>query len=219
MVTDVDDDNVTRMDFLSGTNPPRGTARHRTDADVNSTTRTTQESKNGDTELREENEPGEEQNEYEKEGMAFKRRLKEKAARVMKVEVLDEEMNMMVERLAVLRIATKYINLWIRQLEMKKMEVSELAGLMNLDETRKEIESEKSLKRWAKSFTHSFTKKVKRTLFEEIDSMVWSGNDEDISRWCRRNKVYDEITDAEIEEIWKNKTPDNDEPWSPIPII
>ena len=60
------------------------------------------------------------------------RRLKEKAAEIMKVEELDEEMNMMVERLAILRIATKHINLWTRQLEMKRSEINELAGLMKL---------------------------------------------------------------------------------------
>ena len=49
-------------------------------------------------------------------------------------------------------------------------------------------------------------------LFEEIDNMAWSGNEEDISRWCRRNKVYDEITDVEIEKIWRSETPDDDEP-------
>ena len=65
---------------------------------------------------------------HEKEETAFMRRLKERLAEMVKVEELDEEMNMMVERLAVLRIATKHINLWSRQLEMKRMEVSELAG-------------------------------------------------------------------------------------------
>ena len=60
------------------------------------------------------------------------RRLKEKAAEIMKVEELDEEMNMMVERLAILRIATKHINLWTRQLKMKRSEINELAGLMKL---------------------------------------------------------------------------------------
>ena len=84
---------------------------------------------------------------------------------MMNVEELDRETSLMVERLAVLRIATKYINIWTHQLEMKRKEVSELAGLMNLDEIRKEIESEKSLERWAKSCSHHFTKKVKRMLF------------------------------------------------------
>ena len=40
----------------------------------------------------------------------------------------------MVERMVVLRIATKHINIWIRQLDMKRKETSERAGLMNLDE-------------------------------------------------------------------------------------
>ena len=118
----------------------------------------------------------------------------------------------MVERLAVLRIATKSINVWIHQLEMKRMETIELAGLMKFEETRNEIEKEKSIESWAKRCSHHITKKVKRKLFEEIDNMVWSGDEEDISRWCKRNKVFDEITEEEIEEIWKRGTPDEGEP-------
>ena len=38
----------------------------------------------------------------------------------------DEETIRMVERMAVLRIATKHVNLWTRQLEMKR---DERAGL------------------------------------------------------------------------------------------
>ena len=39
----------------------------------------------------------------------------------------DDETAMMVERVAILRIATKHINIWIRQLEMKRKEMSELS--------------------------------------------------------------------------------------------
>ena len=79
------------------------------------------------------------------------RRLKERTAEMMSGEGLDDETAMMVERLAVLRIATKHVNLWSRQLEMKRREVSELAGLMKLEETRKKIEREKALERdWRK---------------------------------------------------------------------
>ena len=42
--------------------------------------------------------------------------------------------------------------------------------------------------------------------------MVWSGNEKEIEQWCRRNKVYDEITENETEEIWNRETPDNEEP-------
>ena len=93
---------------------------------------------------------------------------------MMNVEALDEETTRMVERVVVLRVTTKHINLWIRQLEMKRNEIGELAGLMKLGEVKKEIEKEKSLERWAKRCTHHFPKKVKRLLFEEIDNMVWS---------------------------------------------
>ena len=52
------------------------------------------------------------------------RRLKERLAEMIKVEELDEERTTMFQRLAVLRIATKHINLWSRQLEMKRKEIS-----------------------------------------------------------------------------------------------
>ena len=39
---------------------------------------------------------------------------------MMNVEELDEETTRMVERMVVLRVATKHINIWIRQLEMKR---------------------------------------------------------------------------------------------------
>ena len=55
---------------------------------------------------------------------------------------------------------------------MKRMEMRELAGLMNLKEVKKEIGNEKDLERCAKRCTHHF-KRVKRMLFEEIDK--WSG--------------------------------------------
>ena len=41
--------------------------------------------------------------------------------------------------------------------------------------------------------------------------MVWSGNEKENTRWYDRNKVYDEISDEEIEEIWNRDDPD-DEP-------
>ena len=82
---------------------------------------------------------------------------------------------------------------------------------MKLDEIRKEIEKEKSLERWAKRCTHHFTKKVKRRLFEDIDNMVWSG-DEENAQWCKRNKVYDEITEKEFEEIWQREDQEENEP-------
>ena len=74
----------------------------------------------------------------------------------------------------------------------------------------KEIQKEKSLERWAKRCTRHFTKKMKRMLYEEIDNMVWSGMEKEISGWCKDNMVYDVITDEEIEEIWKRKNPDGE---------
>ena len=78
---------------------------------------------------------------------------------MLSVEDLDEETTRMVERMVVLRISTKHINLWTRQLEMKRGEVIKLAGLMGLEGIRKEIEEEKSLERWAKRCSHHFGKR------------------------------------------------------------
>ena len=54
-------------------------------------------------------------------------------------------------------------------------------------------------------------RKGEKMLLEEIDNMVWSGKEKEITGWCNRNKVYDEITDNEIEEIWERKTQDDGE--------
>ena len=136
--------------------------------------------------------------------------LLKKTMTTLKEEDLDEETTRMVERMVVLRVATKHINIWIRQLEMKRREMSELAGLMELEEVKDEIQKEKSLEKWARRFTNHFTKKVKRTLFEVIDNMVWCGTEKEISQWCMMNKVYDEITEDEIEEILKREVPDEE---------
>ena len=140
----------------------------------------------------------------------FMNQLKGKVMKMMKVEYLDHETTKMVERIVVLRIATKHINLWSRQLEMKRKEISELAGLMKNDDVKKEVEVEKNLEKWAKSCTNHFTKRVKRMLYTETDNMVWNDGGE-IAQWCKRNKVYDEITESEIEEIWNKEDTDKDE--------
>ena len=56
-------------------------------------------------------------------------RLKRKETEIMKGEDLDQETTKMVERIVVLRIATKHNNLWVRQLEMRRKEICTLAGL------------------------------------------------------------------------------------------
>ena len=120
----------------------------------------------------------------------------EKVLNMMNGEELYEETTRMIERTVVLRVATKHINILIRQLEMKRSEISELAWLMKHEEVRNEVEKEKYLERWARRCTHHFTEKVKRVLFEEIDNMIWGGSDEEITRWCKTNEVYDAITEA-----------------------
>ena len=51
----------------------------------------------------------------------------------MRVDVLDKESFMAVERMVVLRLSTKHINLWTRQLETKRNEIRELAELLSVD--------------------------------------------------------------------------------------
>ena len=97
----------------------------------------------------------------------------EKMKDSMNVEVLDNETTSVAKRLVVVRISTKHINLWMRQLEMKRKEMVELAGLMGFDDIKEDNQKEKSLERWAKRCTRHFTKKWKRMLYEEIDK--WSG--------------------------------------------
>ena len=73
---------------------------------------------------------------------------------------------------------------------------------------KKEICKEKSMERGARR-CNNFSKKAKRMLFGRIDNTVWSDGKED-SRWCKPNKVYDEITEKEIEEIQNRDNPDDD---------
>ena len=129
----------------------------------------------------------------------------------LSVEALDDETARMVESVIVLRLATKHINLWMRQLEMKKREIIELAGLMGFDDVRNGIEKQKSMEWWAMRCSTHFTKTVRRRFYEEIDNMVWNDGGGEIARWCQRNKLYDEITETEIEEIWNRDDPSDDE--------
>ena len=132
------------------------------------------------------------------EGTSVMRSLLERMKETMTMESIDEETTRMIVRLVVVRISTKHINLWMRQLEMKRNEIMELAGLMGLEGVQEEIEKAKDLEIWAKRCTTHFTKKVKRKLFEAIDNMAWSGDEEKVSQWCKKNKVFDEITEEEI---------------------
>ena len=131
---------------------------------------------------------------------------------MVNVEELDHETAMMVKRLAVLRIATKHIQMLTRQLEMKMKDMSELAGLMKLGDVKKDIEKENDLERLAKRCTHHSSKRVKIMLFDEIDNMVWSWSESEITRWCKNNKVFDDITEDEIEEIWTRDAPEDEKP-------
>ena len=79
---------------------------------------------------------------------AFLKELKEKMMAKTNVDVLDQETIRDVGRMVILRVSTKHVNLWIRQLEMRRKEIGELAGLLKLDEIKKEIEREKSLESW-----------------------------------------------------------------------
>ena len=123
------------------------------------------------------------------------KKLSEGMKEMTNENTLDDETIRMTDRIVVIRLSTKHINLWMRQLEMKRKEMCELAELIGVEEVKKEIENEKSLEKWAKRCTNHFTKKTKRMLYEEMDNMVWSGQEKEISEWCKQNKVYDEITE------------------------
>ena len=88
-----------------------------------------------------------------------------KMEEVTGIDESDHETARMTERMVILRISTKHINVWIRQLEMKRKEICELAGLMGLHEVKKEISDEKNLERWARRCSHFSIKKVKKMLF------------------------------------------------------
>ena len=51
----------------------------------------------------------------------------EKMEALMNVFVLERDIIRMVERIVFLRLSTKRINIWVRQLEMKWKEICELA--------------------------------------------------------------------------------------------
>ena len=95
---------------------------------------------------------------------------------------------------------------------MKRREMSDLAGLMKLEWIREEIEKEKSLERWARRCSNNFPKKTKRLLFQEVDNMIWNKSEREVAQWCKRNKVFDEITEKEMMEIWMRDEPDAEEP-------
>ena len=54
--------------------------------------------------------------------------LAEKTKEKMNIDIVDEETTRMMERLVVVRISTKHINLWMRQLEMKRKELVSWRG-------------------------------------------------------------------------------------------
>ena len=56
----------------------------------------------------------------QREGSAFLKTAFEKMKRLLNSDEGDKETTVMVERLAILRISTKHINIWIRQLEKKR---------------------------------------------------------------------------------------------------
>ena len=98
------------------------------------------------------------------EGTPWMISLLEKMKKAMNLESLDEEATRMVERVKILRVSTKHIKLWMRQLEMKRNEIGELAGLMGFDEIEKEIQSERDLEAWAKTCTSHFKENQKNVV-------------------------------------------------------
>ena len=106
-------------------------------------------------------------------GTPFMKTVLEEVAEAINVDVVDEEAMMMVERIIVLRISTKHINLWMRQLEMKRREIGELAGLIGFDGVKTEVEKEKNLEAWGKRCTHYFTRRPRDCCLKK--QTTWSG--------------------------------------------
>ena len=75
----------------------------------------------------------------------FMNKLLEEIKEMMNLDFLDEETALMTKRMGVIRISTKHINLWMRQLEMKRKAIGELAGPLKLDHIKQEVETVKSL--------------------------------------------------------------------------
>ena len=112
----------------------------------------------------------------------------EKTREVKAVDSLDDETVRMVERMVIIRISTKHINLWIRQLEMKRKETGQQAVLMRNEEVKREIQREKSFESWARAFTNHFLRKIKRMLYEEIDNIVGMEKRKNFSNGERETK-------------------------------
>ena len=77
----------------------------------------------------------------------------------MDVSVLEEETIRMVEKTVLLRLSTNHINLSVRQLEMKRKEICELAEVMGFEEVKEEIEKEKTLQKWARRVSNHFRRR------------------------------------------------------------
>ena len=69
---------------------------------------------------------------------AFVKMLNEKKMSLTRIDVLDGETIKNIERLVLLRTSTKRINLWMRQLEMKRNEMCELAEMLEFVEIKRD---------------------------------------------------------------------------------
>ena len=81
-----------------------------------------------------------------------------------------------------------------------------------MKKSKRKNKKEKTLQKCARRATNQFPKKTKRVIFEMTDNMVWGGEEKVVLEWCKRNKVFDEITDEEIDEIWQRNDPVDEEP-------
>ena len=105
-----------------------------------------------------------EMNAWEIHEKMFVNELREKIMSMGKVEAFDQETIRDVERMVIIRVSTKHINLWMRQLDMKRKEMCELAMLLEFVEVKKEIEAEKFLESWSKRVSNHFTRKTENVV-------------------------------------------------------
>ena len=117
-MTVVDDEDGTHLDFMGGPSPHSGPpdVGSAVDGDQHPTS-----SRSGcDTVLRENATVEEDRKRRRSQETVFMNKLLEEIKEMMNPDFLDEETALMMKRMVVIRISTKHINLWIRQLEMKR---------------------------------------------------------------------------------------------------
>ena len=135
-----DDQDSDCLDFLGGRNPNTGPPIIARRKKVDQTPQGSEKQGKPQKELRQRTECDDENKmdgSRTDEG-TFKKMLAEKMMTLTNVDVLDDETIKNIERMVVLRTSTKHINLWMRQLEMKRREMCELAEMLEFADIKRD---------------------------------------------------------------------------------